>query len=315
MRTTDGATYIGEIEAVQLATLTLDTDPAGIIDIPWRKIVSMTSTHQYRLEVGGGVRHFGSLVESEKEGHIGLVTAEGTLDIPKEEVFSIMPIEQGFWKKLDGSINFGLTYTQSSDSLQYNTNGSATFRARQTLATLSGYSILNAQDGQPTDDQHNLEFVHVRLFSEGWGFFQMGQVQSNPFQGYDLRSILGGGASKFLIGSAQKVLGLNFGAVYTREEVTDSSSVDSSAEVLVGLVFQRFKRGSHSPSINIGLQTFSTVFDDSRLRLALTASITWKVVGNFSFNVQVNENYDTRPPSADADENDFTLMTGFGYTF
>ena len=59
--TDDDAVYIGEIKDVQYATLDLDTDPAGLISIEWRHVTGLTSEAQYRVDLTGGVRHFGSL--------------------------------------------------------------------------------------------------------------------------------------------------------------------------------------------------------------------------------------------------------------
>ena len=53
--TDDGAVYIGEIDSVQYATVTLDTDPAGTIGIEWRYVTGLTSKFQYRIELTGGV--------------------------------------------------------------------------------------------------------------------------------------------------------------------------------------------------------------------------------------------------------------------
>ena len=69
----DGSTYIGEIRTVQYATLNLHTGPAGLLSIEWRHVIGLTSKFEYRIELSGGVRHFGTLGPPKEAGHLSIV--------------------------------------------------------------------------------------------------------------------------------------------------------------------------------------------------------------------------------------------------
>jgi len=313
--TNDGATYVGEIKSVQYATLNLKTDPAGLLSIEWRHITGLTSKFEYRIEVTGDVRHYGTLGTPEKPGHLSIVNSDGAIEVALEDIVQIVPLEHGFFKRLDGSVNLGLSYTQANEALQYNLSGDATYRSRLNYATLSGQSIFNTQKEGETTNQHNLTLILAQVGKKSWGTFEIGQLESNPDQGYDLRSILGGGATNFVIESARTMLSLNLGAVYNREDVTDGSEVDDSAEALVGFGFRRFKRGSHSPSVQLSLTTFTNLTGNRRFRAALNFNLGWKIVGDFKFNLQVINNYDSDPPGTDSNNNNLSIVTSVGYTF
>jgi hypothetical protein len=313
--TDDGNTFIGEIKSVQYATLSLNTDAASLLSIEWRRVTSLTSKFEYRVELSGGARHFGTLGTSKQPGHLSIVGSAGTIEVKLADVVQIVPIEHGFLKRLDGSVNFGLTYTQTNDALQYNLSGDATYRTRKNYATLSGQSIFNTQTAGATTNQHYVKLILGQVGKKKWGTFELGQLQSNPDQGYDLRSLLGGGATRFLIESAAKMFSLNLGAVYNREAVTGSSDVDGSAEAFIGAAFRRFKRGSHSPSVQLSLGTFTNVTDTPRFRAVLRFNVGWKIVGDLKFSFQVNDSYDTDPPGVDSRNNDLSLVTSIGYTF
>jgi hypothetical protein len=265
--------------------------------------------------VSGGARHFGTLGTSKQPGHLSIVGPAGTIEVELADIVQIVPIEHGFLKRLDGSVDFGLTYTQANDALQYNLSGDATYRTRKNYATLSGNSIFNTQTGGETTNQHYLKLILAQVAKKQWGAFELGQLQSNPDQGYDLRSILGGGATRFLIEGSSKLLSMNLGAVYNREAVTGSSEVDESAEAFIGAAFRRFKRGSHSPSVQLSLGTFTNVTDTPRFRAVLRFNVGWKIVGDLKFSFQVNDSYDTDPPGVDSRNNDLSLVTSVGYTF
>ncbi len=111
------------------------------------------------------------------------------------------------------------------------------------------------------------------------------------------------------------MLSLNLGIVYNRESVTSAAEVDDSAEALVAVGFRRFKRSSHSPSVQISFATFTNIGETRRFRNVFNFNVSWKVVGNFKFSVQVNNSYDSDPPGTDSNNNNLSLVTSIGYTF
>jgi len=313
--THDGSTYVGEIKSVQYATLTLNTNPAGLISIEWRYVTGLTSKFEYRVEVSGGARHYGTLGPPREPGNLSVVGSSGTIEVDLADVVQIVPIAHGFVKRVNGSVNFGLTYTQANNALQYNLNGDATYRSPRNYAEFTVQSIFSTQDDAESTNQHNLRSLLAQIAKKQWGSFELGQLQSNPAQGYDLRLIVGGGAANFLIASSKKLFVLNLGAVYNREDVTDSSDIEESAAAVVGLGYRRFKLGSHSPSVQLGLQTFTNVTDTPRFRVVGNCNISWKIIGDFKFSVQINNSYDSNPPGVDSKNNDLSLVTSIGYTF
>jgi hypothetical protein len=315
VKTDDGSVYVGDIKYVRYAAVVLDTDPAGTLNIEWRHVTALKSKFEYRIEVTGGDRHFGKLGFGSTPGHLTVLEESGSIEVKFSDVVEIVPIAHGFWRRLDGSVNFGLTYTQANNALQYNLSGDASYRSQKNYATLSGQSIFNTQSGAEGTSQYNLKLIVGQVAGGKWGAFELAQLQSNPDQGYALRSIAGGGATNFLIERSRSLASLNLGLVYDHENVADSSETDNSIETLIGFDYRRFKRGSHSPAVQFGLETFTNVTDTPRFRAVLNFALAWEIFGNFTLNFQVNNSYDSRPPGTDSDNNDLTLVTSFGYTF
>ena len=313
--TDDGNTFIGEIKDVEFGTLVLDTDAAGLLEIEWRRVTSIHSEFQYRVEAAYGVRYFGSLAPSDESRNLTVNTASGPVIIDFLDVFEILPIEEGFWQRLDGSVNFGLTYTSANEALQYNLGVDATYRTRKNYAVLSAQSIFNTQSGVEDTQQHSGQLFFIQVMKKTWGAFELGALQSNPNQGYDLRLIAGAGATNFFIQNAKRFLALSMGAAYNRENTTGVDATDNSGEALVGISFRQYKQGSHAPNVHIGLQTFTNFTDTPRYRAVLDFNVSWKIVGDFKFNFQVKNSYDSRPPGVDPENNDMVVVTSLGYTF
>jgi len=313
--TDDGSVYFGEIKSVQYATLNLDTDPAGLINIEWRHVTGVTSDFQYRVELSGGVLHYGTLGSPEKPGHLSILRAEGPIEAELAEVVAIEPFARGFWRALDGSLEFGLTYTQANNAFQYNLSADVERRTRRHYTSLAAQSIFNTQQGAEASSQHSLKFLMTQVTKKRWGPFEMGQLQSNPEQGYDVRLLVGGGVSNFFIESSATLLALNLGVVYNREDVTGGSDVEDSAEALIGISFRRFKTGSHAPAVQLSAMTFTALDDSHRFRTVFNFSVSWKIIGDFKFSVKITNSYDSQPPGTDANKTDVSVVTSVGYTF
>lgn len=311
----DGSTFVGEILKVRFATLSLKTDAVATLSIEWRRVTGMTSEYEYQVELTGGERHYGSLQSSERPLHIKIVGSSETIEVRLSDILELAPIEHGSFQRLNGSINFGLTYTQANQALQYNVGLDANYRSRKNFAALTASSIFNTQKDGESTQQSNFQILMAQVSQGAWGPFEVGSLQSNPDQGYDVRTLLGGGITKFFVENSAQLVGLSIGAVYNREDVTGSDETDDSAEFLAGVSYRRYKRDAYSPSIQTSLNLFTDIGSERRYRAVFNFNIGWKIIQNFTFNFQINNSYDSDPPGTDSSKNNFVVVTSIGYTF
>lgn len=122
------------IRNVQNATLNLKTDAAGSLTNAWRRVTSLTSEFEYRIELAGGMREFGSLGPQPRPGYLSVVSGSEITEVELADVFQIVPIEDSFWRRFNGSLNWGFSYTQANSVLQYNFNADASYRTRKNHA-------------------------------------------------------------------------------------------------------------------------------------------------------------------------------------
>ena len=311
----NGDRLTGEIKGVAQETLELNTDAAGTIKIEWTHIASITSTFTYELEVTTGERFFGSFETSGETGEIQLVGDDGKHTIPLSEVFSITPIAQGFWKRVNGNVNLGFSYTQSNQAFQYSLSAATHYQNRKYLGSGQLNSIFNTQEGVDSTKQQYLGFRVTRNLKTVSGVYGVFQLQSNPDQGFNLRSVIGGGYDRFLVHRQNGYFILNAGLVYDREEIVGSSQVDNSAEVTLGLQFANFSLDNPSRTITIAFDTFTNITGESRFRAQLNFSLTWEIINNFNLGISLLDSYDTRPPTVESEKNDMSLSLSVGYSY
>ncbi len=74
----------------------------------------------------------------------------------------ILPIGESFWKKLDGSIDIGYSYTRSSQVSQLNVNTTTTFRKPAFDAQVSASATItqNGDEGSRDDRATAPGLVH-----------------------------------------------------------------------------------------------------------------------------------------------------------
>jgi hypothetical protein len=266
-----------------------------------------------------GNRLFGALGEPDHYRELKVVHASGaTTALAFEAIFSIAPIEQGFWQKIDGSVNLGFSYTRSNEAVQYSFSGNARYLSRSIGGDLQLSSIFNTQENAESASQHDASLSLIRPLAALDGranLFALGQVQSNPNQGYDLRTVGGGGFGLALHQMSSGFTLAKLGLVVDREVVTDSTEVTSNVQALLGFRFSRYRTVSPKYRVDLNANTFTYLTDSPRFRAQVSFQLSFDVINNMSVSLSVQDSYDSRPATADATKNDLSVTSSLGYTF
>ncbi len=234
------------------------------------------------------------------------------------DVFQLTPIEKGFWHRLDGSVNFGFSYTQSNQAVQYSFSADSHYRAKGIRGDLQLNSLFNTQEGGDSASQQSLSLYLIRplkALKNKANLFGVGQLQSNPDQGFDLRSIAGGGGGAFLRETSGGFVFVGAGAVVDRENVTGSSQVDTSTTALFVFQFSSYRTDFPKRSVTLSLEAFPYLTNTPRFRAQLHFKISWEIVHDLTVSLNVLESYDSRPPTEDALKNALSVTSSLGYTF
>ena len=145
VRLANGDAITGEVSNLGRGLLEYKTDDAGTIYIEWDKIVSVVATGQFEVSTTGGLRFLGSLAAGNPRSLV-VVSFTGTVTLATADVTTIMPIGSSFWKKLDGSVDVGFSYTRSSHIAQLNINTTTMFRRPAFEARLTGSGTLTQNE-------------------------------------------------------------------------------------------------------------------------------------------------------------------------
>ena len=223
----NGDRITGEIMDLDRGRLQLKTDDAGTLDIEWDKIANIEARRQFEVETSDGRRLLGSF-ERTVDRVVLVVSSGGNVSLPMPEVTRITAIGASFWAKLDGSVDAGFTFTQSSGIAQTTLNTDTVYRRPAFLfrlsssATLTQNSADDEADGDDRDDRASLEFSYVRY--RGRRLFISGATgfETNSSLGLLLRSQVGGLVGMRLVNTNRAQFEVGSGLVFNDERGVDT---------------------------------------------------------------------------------------------
>src|SRR5688500_6511278 len=163
----NGDRVTGDVERLDRGRVEFKTDDIGTIYFEWDKVATVVSVHQFEIITTDGSRFLGSL-GARPPNQLLVTNALGELALPMAEVSAIRPIGNGFWQRMDGSLDLGFSYTKSSGVAQLNLNTTTIYRRPAFEARLTGSATLTREADQENDDRGTLQTSLFRYRGQRW---------------------------------------------------------------------------------------------------------------------------------------------------
>ncbi len=315
----NGDRLTGEIKGLQRGELKIKADyMAEAVRLDWARIERLESKSTFIISLVDGqiltnvVRLLPA--NSVEAANFVIGSADKAFRVPQLDVIRIVPAEPGFWKRLEGSIDFGFSFTSGNDQYQTQLTATTTYRTGEHSFTTS---IDSAFSGQPEGDsttrkQFTFDYrkqLTSRLFVGG--IFDL--LQSDQ-QSLELRTSVGGLVGRNLHQTERSRLSIFGGIVGTREHYSSliGQPESTNADALAGVDFTTFR--FKSTDIRTRFNLFPSLTTTGRMRLQGTSDLHIKIVKDLYWGFHVYENFDSKPPVR-ADKNDLGVSTSLGWKF
>lgn len=313
VRLVNGDTLTCEIKLLNQGRLEVSTDHLGTVDIEWDKVVSVVATRVFRVETSDGLRLLGQLATT-RQGYLDIIEQGGTVPVDHLAVVYIAPIGRRFWNQVDGSLDLGLSYTQSSGVGQLTFSASAVYRRPELQLAASASSYLTRQEEAEDTSRHAVDLIGARSFRARSLWLVQGGFMRNRELGYELRSTGSAGIGHFMVRSNRAVLVVAGGLSASSELPVDGDATESLDALLV-VRQSYFTYDSPKTDISTILNVYPGLSQWGRVRLEFDGKVKREIVKDFTVGVSIYDSYDTRPPSADARKNDIGFSVTVGWTF
>lgn len=309
----NGDTLTCEIKLLDRGRLQVSTDHLGTVNVEWDKVVSVTADRVFRVETSSGLRLLGRLATGEPR-HLDVVQETGTVAVDQLEVVYIFPIGGSFWSQLDGGMNTGLSYTQSSGIAQLNLGANVLHRRPSLQVSASASSYFTADDNGENTSRHAADVGMARYFRQRSIWLLQGGFMRNEELGYKARTTMSAGVGRFLVHSNRAILSFGGGLSTSREVPLDGASTQE-LELLVSARHSYFTYDTPKTDLAMSVNLYPSLTSWGRVRIELDGRLSREVVKDFTVGFSIYDSYDSRPPTEGARRNDVGLSLNVGWTF
>ncbi len=307
-----GTRLMCEIKGLDRGRLTIGTDALDTVYVYWDRIEGVTSPRVFEVELQDGRRYYGSLdVVAPRRLRVGPAGTGTELDM--HAIIRITPIEASFWNRLDGHVDFGFSFNKAQLETRWTLNGAVDYRSRNYEGSVTLASQLTAREDADGLSRNTLSLSGKRLFRRRWFGVVVGQLQENQELSLDLRSVIGGGAGRYVVQSNSTTLQLYSGVVHTREQFS-GEDVRNSPEVLLGTKWDWFSARNNDLDLSTTAIGYFNVGGTARTRFELQSAFRVEFLSDFYFSVNGFNSVDSSPPEGRANS-DVGVSLSLGWKF
>jgi putative salt-induced outer membrane protein YdiY len=327
----NGDRLSGAIVKVDADKLTIKSELAGDVTLPWSAVVAVVSAQPLHVALKNGQTVEG--VISTKEQNIEVAAASGPVEAPLSEVVAVRnSVEQEVYMRglhprfrdlWAGLFDSGLSLTSgNSESTSFTLAGKAartTSRTKISLYATEIYTRSSVAGVSNTTASAIRGGARVDVNLRGrWFVYGLTDFEHDRFQDLNLRNVLGGGVGYHLIKEKDRTFDIFGGATFNQEYYSqpfnppDTATTRKTSEIMAGETFAT-KLGSRTlftEQFNI----FPNLSDTGDYRLQFDTTAATKLKNWLSWQITFSDRYVSRP-LAGLKNNDLLFSTGLRLTF
>ena len=317
----NGDHFTGEIKSLAYGELVFKSDYMDeSVHLDWKKVKTLESKDEFIVTLSNGDRIIGVVTQGKKENDddktFKIVSTDASVEVSPSEVIILGQQENSLWNQLTGSISYGFGFSSGNSATNSSLAADVAFQGEKNAIALAGSSQFDSQANAKNTNRITFDSQYARMLTNHWLAAALFSLLKSNQQELNLRSTYGGGIGRKLVQTDRTALTTLGGLAYSHENYTvqpdNIEQVRSNAEALVGITFSTFRFSK----LSFRSQTlvFPSLSDLGRLRLSSQSNLRIELMRNFNWNLQLYENYDTRPP-VHAPKNDLGVTTAIGWTF
>ena len=311
----NGDRLTGEVRSLERGKLRFNTDATGTISIEWDDVAFLSSKQDIQVETEEGIRHFGHLAVSDQEGTINVETSAGTVNLTTGNVVRMTPIEGTVRERLEGDITAGYNFAKANEVKSIVLGIDAKYR---TETRSIGVTIdATESDSADTDSSSRQTFAtdYRRYWADRWLTGAVLRLEANDELGLDLRTSLGAGGGRILRQTSSTELEILGGLRVSREDVAGDVSSENTLEAFGTVAWDWFRYDTPELDLSTKLQVIPSLSESGRVRAQLDVNLKWEIVEDLFWQLSFYDIYDSDPPAADAEKNDYGITTSLGWEF
>jgi putative salt-induced outer membrane protein YdiY len=316
----NGDRFSGEIKKLENGILYFKASYMLVpVQLDWAQVDRLESQDQFFITLKTGKRYTGVIEKAGGKEAMGtglrLETEGKAMRIAPLDVIGIQQSEESFWSQLNGSIDYGLSYTSGNSTLSSALGAAVEYQQTKDLVRLTTSSQFDTQSNGPSTNRFTFDGQYFRQLSEKWFYGGLLDLLKSDRQKLDLRTTVGGVFGRTVVRTERTSFRIFAGAVFSREGYfpqAQTAATGDNGEALIGANFYTFR--FRVLDIRSSALLYPSLSDPGRVRVNSDSNLHIELVKDFYWDFHLYENFDSRPP-IHAPRNDLGVTTGIGWKF
>lgn len=312
----NGDRMTGEIKKLQRGELVFKASyMAEAVRLDWSKVARLESKDKYLIVLTDGQLFTDSLRLFPAAATNFLIGAEkGAFWTKQMDVLKIQPVEAGFLRQLEGTVDFGFNFASGNDQYQTEFISSVTYRRGEHSLTGRIDSTFSGQTEGSSSARNQLTLDYRRQLSPKWYAGGIFDLLRSDQQSLDLRTTAGGLLGRSLRQTERTRISVFGGLAATRDKYSADVGKPRAlnADVLAGLEFNTFR--FTTTDVSSRLLLFPSLTTPGRTRLQFNTDLRIKLARDLYWGFHLYENFDSRPPVR-AERNELGASASIGWKF
>jgi hypothetical protein len=312
----NGQVLIGAVQDASLGVITIDDIDLKMQSIKLFKIKKLIIQEIFKIETVDKIFYYGTLQTTDREGWVNIHTKEGSdITVHITKIFLLISMDADFFKRLNGNVSAGLSFTKSSGIGQVNFSANVEYATKNIDYQLSASSIGSIDSGRYSRDNENIQLFAAYDLTPIWFIAAAGQYQRNLELSIARRYLgLAGGGNKLFIKKNWRLLAVT-GLTFSQEKSTEGSTSGLLYEIPIMLQFNFYKFRNPDIQISSTQSVYFSLSQPGRIRFDSNTTFAWQLIRYFYLNISPYTNFDSQPPAGSGSTFDYGIVVGLSYKF
>jgi putative salt-induced outer membrane protein YdiY len=316
----NGDRFTGEIKKLDHGILYFKSSyMLESVQLDWAQVDKLQSKDQFFVGLQNGKRYTGGIEKvggTESQPAVVRLDTEGlAIEIKQADVISIQQSEGSFWSQLNGSIDYGLSYSSGNSALNSSLGSGVEYQRTKTYVALATSSQFSTQSSGRSTNRYTLDGQYFRSLSPQWFYGGLLDLLKSDQQDLNLRTTIGAAFGRKMLRTERTSLLVFAGTVFSRERYfpqANMTPLQQNAEGLLGAKFYTFR--FKVLDLRSSLFVYPSLTNTGRVRISSDSDLHIELIKDFYWDFHLYENFDSRPP-VHAARNDLGVTTGLGWKF
>jgi hypothetical protein len=312
----NGNVMTGDFKKMLYGVVTWKMDGMGTISLEEPKVNTIISNKQFEVKMKDGKYYYASFDSSGIARKVYLKMSDQSKLVNVDDIVEVYPIKNSFWNRVSGNFSLGANYSKASNVATLAFSGNLDYRKRTSYFSLAWDSNDTYQGDTLSSSKSDISIAWQRSLEKGWSADVAIAAAQNTELGTKLRLGLSLIAIKDLAYNNWNRLYTGAGLNVAQEKGYDNNSVTNDLAGIFIVYWKVYKLSSPKVWVDANISYLPYLTNGPRNRVTFNLNPKVNLLSdNFKVGMNFYYNYDSKPSSEAAANDDYGLNLQLTYSF